>query len=138
MMRNIDTVWKPEYSVGVEEIDAQHRYLFELWLMLDSIRDQEENRRSRRQVILSLLDYVDLHFSTEEGYYRDHPRYAEHRALHRAFVDRIRAFEQEMEEDRLNLQAMADFLRDWLIDHIVNTDIRYFNDMKEIRAGSRS
>ncbi len=137
-MRNIDTVWKPEYSVGVEEIDAQHRYLFELWLMLDSIRDQEENRRSRRQVILSLLDYVDLHFSTEEGYYRDHPRYAEHRALHRAFVDRIRAFEQEMEEDRLNLQAMADFLRDWLIDHIVNTDIRYFNDMKEIRAGSRS
>ncbi len=137
-MRNIDTVWKPEYSVGVEEIDAQHRYLFELWLMLDSIRDQEENRRSRRQVILSLLDYVDLHFSTEEGYYRDHPRYAEHRALHRAFVDRIRAFEQEMEEDRLNLQAMADFLRDWLIDHIVNTDIRYFNDMKEIRAGNRS
>ncbi len=136
-MRNIDTIWKPEYSVGVEEIDAQHRYLFELWLMLDSIRDQEDNQRSRRQAILSLLDYIDLHFTTEEGYYREHPRFAEHQGLHRAFVDRIHAFEQEMDEERLDLQAMADFLRDWLIDHIVNTDIRYFNDMNAIRAGSR-
>lgn len=137
-MRDIDTVWKPEYSVGVEEIDAQHRYLFELWLMLDSIKDEEENLRSRQQLMLSLRDYIDLHFSTEEACYREHPRYADHRQLHRAFVDRIDAFAREMEDGRLDLHAMADFLHDWLIDHIVHTDIRFFNEMREVRARDRS
>ncbi len=132
------TIWKPEYSVGVAEIDAQHRYLFELWQMLDSIKEEQGNLRSRRQALVSLLDYIDLHFTTEEACYREHPRYEEHRRIHRAFVDRVHEFERDMEEDHLDMPAMVDFLRDWLIDHIVNTDIRYFNDMKEIRAGGRS
>ena len=137
-MHTADTIWQPEYSVGVPEIDAQHRYLFELWQMLDSIREQKENKRSRRQAILSLLDYIDLHFTTEEPYYREHPRFADHQRLHREFIDRVRQFEHDMENDRLDMAAMADFLRDWLIDHILHTDIRYFREMREIRAKDRT
>lgn len=133
-MHEAETIWKPEYSVGVDEIDAQHRYLFELWQMLVSIRDQEGNRRSRRQAILSLLDYIDLHFTTEEAYYREHPRFADHQRIHREFVARVQGFEQDLENDRLDMHAMVDFLRDWLIDHIVHTDIRFFNDMRQIGA----
>ncbi len=137
-MHDTETIWKPEYSVGVAEIDAQHRYLFELWHLLDSIKGQKQNRNSCRQAMLSLLDYIDLHFTTEEPYYREHPRFTDHQQVHREFVRRVREFEQDLENDRLDIQAMTDFLRTWLIDHIVNTDIRYFKDMEKIRAGGQS
>ncbi len=136
-MHDTDTIWRPEYSVGVPEIDTQHRYLFQLWQMLDSVRNQRENRQSSRQALLSLLDYIDIHFSTEESYYREHPQFTDHQRIHRAFVDKVRQFEQDLEHDRLDMGAMVDFLHDWLIDHIVNTDIRYFNDLKTIRASSQ-
>jgi hemerythrin len=126
---DITAIWKPEYSVGHEEIDAQHKYLFELWILLNSIKDQQDNRRSLMQGLLSLFDYVQIHFETEEKYLKNHPKFAEHRKIHAEFITKTQDFMDQFQKETLDTHTVVDYLRNWLIEHIVETDIKYFREL---------
>jgi len=126
---DITAIWKAEYSVGHQEIDRQHKYLFELWLLIDSIKDQPENERSLEQALLSLFDYIDLHFNAEEKILRRHPKFAQHRRIHVDFINQTKVFMEQFREKSLDTHSVVDYLRSWLIEHIVNTDIRYFKEL---------
>jgi len=126
---DITAIWKPEYSVGHQEIDAQHKYLFELWLMLDSVKDQQDNKRSLEQALLSLFDYVEVHFANEEKYLQVHPDFDRHRQIHADFIAQSQTFMEQFRQDTLDIHTVVDFLRSWLIEHIVETDIRYFREI---------
>ncbi len=126
---DINALWKPEYSVGNEKIDSQHRYLFELWILLDSIKDQEANRLSLQQALLSLFDYVEIHFGDEEQILAAHPDIETHKAIHADFIQQSKSFMDEFQQDTLDIHEVTDFLRHWLIEHIVETDIRYFKEI---------
>ncbi|HEB68004.1 MAG TPA: bacteriohemerythrin [Desulfobulbus sp.] len=128
---DITAIWKPEYSVGHQEIDAQHKYLFELWLMLDSIKDQEDNHLSLEQALLSLFDYVEVHFANEEQYLQPHPEFKQHQQIHADFIAQCTTFMEQFGRDALDTHTVVDYLRNWLIEHIVETDIRYFRELKE-------
>jgi len=126
---DITAIWKPEYSVGHRKIDAQHKYLFELWIMLDSIKDQPNNRLSLEQALLSLVDYVEIHFADEEKYLQAHPEFDRHRRIHAAFLAQCTTFTEQFQKESLDTHTVVDFLRSWLIEHIVETDIRYFKEI---------
>ncbi len=127
---DIDAIWKPEYSVGHPEIDHQHKYLFELWIMLDSLKNQQDNRRSLEQALLSLFDYVEVHFSNEEKYLAAHPEIEQHKQIHADFIAQSNTFMEEFRNQTLDLQTVVDFLFHWLIEHIVKTDRRYFAEIQ--------
>ncbi len=125
--------WQPEYSVQNQAIDRQHQYLFELVAVLETISLQRENRLSVREALKSLFAYAELHFSTEEPYYRNHPEFHAHQQLHREFVAKTREFDQAFQRGTLDLDELIIFLYDWLVDHIVETDVRYFREMAATR-----
>ena len=127
---DISAIWKPEYSVGHPDIDRQHKYLFELWIMLDSMKNQPDNRRSLEQALLSLFDYVEVHFSNEEEYLQAHPEIEQHKKIHAAFIARTNTFMEEFRNRTLDIQTVIDFLLEWLINHIVETDRRYFAEIQ--------
>lgn len=127
---DITAIWKPEYSVGHEEIDAQHKYLFELWILLNSIKDQKDNRRSLMQALLSLFDYVQIHFETEEKYLRKHPEFDKHRKIHAEFITQTQTFMDQFQKETLDTQTVVDYLKNWLINHIVKTDVKYFREVE--------
>ena len=129
---DIEVLWKPEYSVGQAEIDRQHRYLFELWGMLDSVKGLSENRRSKEQALMALFDYIEIHFRDEEQYLQAHPEFAAHRKIHKDFVKQTRVFLEEFHLDELNLNKVVDYLCGWLLHHIVETDGRYFRELREM------
>jgi hemerythrin-like metal-binding protein len=129
---DITAIWKPEYSVGHKEIDDQHKYLFELWILLDSIKNQKDNRRSLAQALLSLFDYVGVHFENEEKYLKDHPQFDAHKKVHADFITQTQSFMDQFQKENLDTQSVVDYLRNWLIDHIVAMDIRYFNDLEKL------
>jgi len=128
---DITTIWKPEYSVGHPEIDRQHKYLFELWIMLDSMKNQRENRLSLEQALLSLFDYVEIHFNNEEEYLATHPEIKQHQTIHADFIAQTKTFMEDFHNERLDLHTVVDFLHDWLIKHIVETDVRYFKELAQ-------
>ena len=128
---DITTIWKPEYSVGHPEIDRQHKYLFELWIMLDSMKNQQDNRLSLEQALLSLFDYVEIHFNNEEKYLAPHPEIKQHQTIHADFIAQTNTFMEDFHNETLDLHTVVDFLRDWLIEHIVETDVRYFKELEQ-------
>ena len=128
---DITAIWKPEYSVGHQEIDQQHRYLFELWTMLDSMKNQQDNRLSLEQALLSLFEYVEIHFTHEEECLNAHPKIEEHKKIHADFIRRTKLFMDQFRAERLDIHTVVDFLLNWLIEHIVETDVRYFKELKQ-------
>ncbi|MDA8161074.1 MAG: bacteriohemerythrin [Desulfobacteraceae bacterium] len=120
--------WLPEYSVGVERIDAQHRRIFAMINTLYTALGQPQTALPVRRVLEEMADYVSFHFDTERSYLGAMPGYAAHDQEHRQFIAKAANFTkdyQKLPPDRL-LRDMLIFLAYWLKDHIKGTDKRQF------------
>lgn len=118
--------WQDSLSIGVEDIDAQHRAIL-------ALIDELTAKRFRAtpgtvgEALTFLRAYITKHFMLEEelmakiGY----PRLQEHVAVHEAFVNRVVAFEVDEEfgqSSQALLEAMLDFLTEWFLRHIAGED----------------
>lgn len=117
--------WNPAWETGIPLIDDQHRQLlgqFEALLLAI-----HENRTEERipGLLAFLSDYVEIHFSTEEGHMRasQYASYAEHKAIHDHMRSQVAQLITSYNEDHslINDAALV-FLTDWLIDHIQDHD----------------
>ena len=120
--------WTDGLSVGVPEIDGQHRELIERLNRL--VTALQRNDRAELTRLMSFLGaYVVEHFTAEEmqmlatGY----PGYAEHKAQHAAFVSEyvnLKALlETEGSTATLTLK-LSSTLSSWLVRHIYGNDIK--------------
>jgi hemerythrin len=118
--------WRPEYSVGIEDIDAQHQELFRrAGLFIESLR-----RQSRQEigVLLSFLRfYTVTHFGTEEAWMREagYPGTNQHVKLHDRFIKDILALSKQHEKKGgpgLEPAGVSAWLEQWLTDHVTQVD----------------
>ena len=120
-------VWKPEYSVGVKEIDIQHRRLVQMIRVLqESIRDNIDSPAVGR-TLRELVQYTRTHFRDEEAL-MEKIGYAEldkHRQAHRTLVQEIVTILEGLKAGQAYTAVdLIAFLRHWLIDHILAEDTR--------------
>ncbi len=120
--------WKPEYSVGIESIDAQHRQLIELINRLQNTVDYATGGDYERAALEAVVDYTLTHFRYEEDLMAEHdyPSFEAHRAEHQKMVARVEELVQAYRDnqDRALQDALA-YLKAWLINHINGTDQQY-------------
>lgn len=121
--------WHDDYSLGLDQIDEQHRQLFDLmnrvWETLFSFVEESSDLAS--QLILELEQYAQTHFAQEEHFMREtgYPRLDSHRKAHVAFLSRVHAEKGALlQGNRVSLDLLL-FLRDWLISHILVADRDY-------------
>jgi hemerythrin len=120
--------WKPQYSVGVAELDAQHQTLFELANRLIRLHDAGPTDKQFFIILNELVRYAETHFATEEELMRRHgyPDLAAHEEEHRKFVERVFALNQRLgSADRTLSFELLDFLKTWYIDHVLGDDRGY-------------
>ncbi|MHC4698404.1 MAG: bacteriohemerythrin [Planctomycetota bacterium] len=137
--------WDDSYSVNVEEIDEQHRDLFQL---INEMHDVVMNDRKTRGTVTSMVNelrtmaavldelvaYAADHFSTEERCMREccYPELAQHRKEHEDFADRIQAFKRGLDEgEAIRPHEILTFLKDWWRQHIMNVDKKYVPCLRE-------
>jgi len=125
-MKNLE--WQNEYSVGVEEIDDQHRSL------LDTINTILEEQRVRYDAskfspaLYSLIHYAYTHFATEERYLlKVHfPDLKQHVMEHIDFIMKTLSLALKVassgDESRLELLR---YLKEWYSNHVLGTDRKY-------------
>jgi len=129
--------WSSTYAVGVRTIDEQHKELLNLVNNMYNhvVGDEKEERAFFKEVINQAVDYVKVHFATEEKILlaTKFPGYAEHKKAHDSFilkvVDNIREFETGK---RMNLSSFTHFLKDWILTHIAIMDKQYFDFLRKI------
>jgi hemerythrin len=129
--------WSGTFSVGIKLIDDQHKGLLNLVndLYNHSTGDEASERAYFQKVIQTAVDYVKVHFATEEKIMiaTKFPGYAEHKKAHDTFVltvvDNIREFESGK---KFTLSGFTKFLKEWVLTHIAIMDKQYFAYFKNI------
>jgi len=114
--------WKKEHSVGIHEIDEQHKALTEC---VSSIQQAvaRYDRRSADAALVRLADLAQAHFTLEESLMRihDYPRLEEHADNHRQFSVHLSTLQErylttEVFQDRIK------FLHEWWDTHVHKHD----------------
>ncbi|OOZ40394.1 hypothetical protein BOW53_07955 [Solemya pervernicosa gill symbiont] len=94
--------WDDTYSVGIEEIDNQHKVLVGLINELDDALRVHSNREMVQGVIDQLIDYTKLHFAVEESIMRlfKYKEYEPHKAVHDGIIDKLNGMNEKFSGSR--------------------------------------
>lgn len=126
-------IWNDAYSIGMPEIDEQHKVLFDLINQLWGAIVNRSTVEQQVKLIEKLEHYTISHFTAEETFMRafEYPDFDNHKKIHELFVKKIA-------QEKANLQAtqhlsldILNFLKDWLIDHIMVSDKAYAKYCRE-------
>ncbi len=128
--------WDEEMSVGVIELDADHKELIKVINQLGANAEDQARQNAIRQSLFALLRYAEYHFAREEKVMAacQYPEIREHKAEHRDFVERINHLHRRFDDNpdaaaeaaaAIVNEALLDFLQDWLKHHILVEDMAY-------------
>lgn len=137
------TIWKDEYSVGIDEVDAQHKVLVNcIGTLEQAIASGDEKQRwsAIHYAIVQLSDYTRIHFSVEESLMRilNYPERDLHTAQHQHFVTYLRDMERKSITHDVSEHDIVGFLRHWLLTHILQDDKKYAEFFAATVAGAGS
>ncbi|MBU2869807.1 bacteriohemerythrin [Colwellia sp. E2M01] len=116
--------WIPEYSVGNQALDEQHKVLF---TMVNEFL-HEENKQGAIALYQNLSLYIDLHFDAEENLLRqiNYPDTEDHIKKHAELREKFNLLETKLENYDVDIHhKIAIFLYNWLANHILKSDMEY-------------
>lgn len=120
--------WSGELSVGIEEIDAQHRVLVGLLNRIHEAIQQRHGTEVTRQIVDQLGEYTRIHFAVEESLMRilHYPEYEQHKDEHDKLIEQLNVLRCKLEEGKASVSyELAHFLKVWLTKHIMESDKHY-------------
>ena len=112
--------WEQQHSVGMDEIDAQHRYFFAL---LEQIEVASKAHSERRFPFLleELLRYTRFHFRSEEALMESYCFVGDsHRREHENL---LRQAEEMSSRTDVRPAALRLFMYKWIVNHIQLEDM---------------
>lgn len=120
--------WTSDMSVGVAELDSDHKGLMEIIRQLE----EQDGPTAIQQSIVSLMRYAQAHFAREQAVMRrcGFPGLTHHIEQHDEFVKRLRAVIADFKRDPDGAAAfvrdeLLEFLKDWWRHHILIEDKAY-------------
>lgn len=121
--------WKESYRLGIEEIDNQHKKLFEIanrayeLLKNEMLVDKYDHIVS---IIEELRDYAKYHFQYEEDYMEkiNYRKRLSHKVIHNDFVEKMNEINLDQVDENQDqyLMNILDFVVQWIEQHILGTD----------------
>jgi hemerythrin-like metal-binding protein len=131
--------WTPSYELGIEDIDFQHHFFFNLIVRLAKDLTESDDVQYRSALISELNAYARFHFISEENLMMRHgfPELGGHKYLHMELLDQLstRANMLALEANDKQAQEIVDFLVDWFLQHTSRID-RIFAEYLHARNSS--
>lgn len=120
--------WSDEFSVGVEEMDTQHKKLLAMINRLIEEQHTLTDPKTIAELLTGMVDYAEEHFRAEEYLMAeyDYDRKASQESQHKAFVDKTVSFLSASDiGPNILSNALLDYLGSWLVGHILTEDMQY-------------
>lgn len=132
--------WRENLSVGIPEIDRDHRRLIDILNRLHYMALAGDDRAAIGRVIDEVVAYTRDHFRREERLMREiaYPQALDHQAQHRAFAERLAEEHARFYADPegFSVEGFYDALADWLLVHVSAADSRLQPYVKALAAKS--
>lgn len=120
--------WHESFSVGVRQFDEQHKRLIGMLNQLAADPEAETQSETISGLLGAMTNYAQEHFEAEEVLMEQYgyPQLEKHIAQHHAF----RRKTAQLCTDAVNRvgtvpENLLEYLRDWLIGHILDSDMAY-------------
>jgi hemerythrin len=133
--------WTDELSVGIQEIDEQHKVLVGLVNEMHRAIHEHHGSETARQILDRLGDYTRIHFAVEESLMRifDYPGYDEHKKQHEELIAQFRSYQAKVASGTAKISfELLHFLKLWLAQHILESDKEYAPHMLKLGAKAKS
>ncbi|QOR00758.1 bacteriohemerythrin [Campylobacter sp. 2014D-0216] len=118
--------WCDKYSIHNEEIDKQHKKLFELAANVELISDKPVHKGQIKFLLADFFNYMKEHFAEEEKYMAKiaYPELAHHQKIHKSIIQSMIDLIQNIKstndlKEKLNIIASK-----WLLEHILREDMK--------------
>lgn len=125
--------WESKFSVGIKEIDDQHKKLFDLINSLHDAMKAGKGKDALGKVLIELVNYTVYHFGTEEKLFQKYayPETTAHKKEHADLTKQATELKAKFEKEggAITIDVM-NFLRDWLNNHILKIDMKYVPFLK--------
>jgi hemerythrin len=127
--------WSDSLSIGIQEIDNQHK---ELIKKLNELAEYIQQKKGKDKIGLTLRfmrDYSKIHFSTEEEYMikYEYPGLDQQKNEHEKFkvtAERLIGDIEKEKDMEIFASQVQRFLIDWLILHIKTVDKKFGEFLK--------
>lgn len=117
--------WSSSYSVGVANLDAEHRQFIDLLNQLyDSVINGTANNAKTAAILDQVYDFAVTHCAHEEelliaaGY----PDIGKTMQEHQYLRDTIETYRQKLTQHGSISMELANFLMEWVLQHILKED----------------
>lgn len=119
--------WKEQYSLGVPEVDHEHRELIALINALYESVKQSSSDADVADFLGELYVRISAHFALEEKIMRDndYDEYEDHKADHESLLDGIRDLMDDYEDGvYVDVERFGKRLDEWFSEHFRTRDAR--------------
>ncbi len=121
-------IWAEGFSVGVSEMDNQHKKLIAMINRLIAEPKATVQSETISDLLNDMINYAQEHFRDEEALMSEHsyPFKDLQTEQHKSFIKRTVDF-CSASEGGVDIvpQAMLEYLKGWLIHHILEQDMKY-------------
>jgi hemerythrin len=130
--------WEESFSLGMEELDNQHREMFSRFNDLITACTTGSGREEALRMVEYLNSYAAAHFTKEEELQHQYgyPNSSRHKEEHDAFVRELSSLEQQFREQGPVPRLVATtnhVVAVWLIDHISRLDAEFARYLSIVR-----
>lgn len=118
--------WNADNSVGIEEIDRQHRELFRLFGLIKEAIATDQGWSAIHYGLVEVKRFALFHFQFEEALMRLYgfPECTQHAEAHETMLQKLESTEHKSLQETTKEEILK-FLRDWMVDHIQGADRSY-------------
>mgnify|MGYP001571792402 CR=1 FL=1 len=125
--------WSEEMSVGVSELDYQHKMFLTYINDLNSAIVSGAAHLLIQVTMENLAKHMKGHFTTEENLMEKYGYQGleEHRKLHQELEREVNSFKAKYEANQQIEKELLIFLKKWVTDHVMNEDKKFVGVVKE-------
>ena len=119
--------WTEKYATGVDEIDDQHKEIFNQLNRLHDAITSGLGKEVIEDILVFAHEYAASHFAFEESCMERYqcPVAKKNKEAHKQFIDSIKEIQHHVAQDHSDTDSVLELyrdLKDWIQNHILKID----------------
>jgi hemerythrin len=131
----VDFEWYDEYSIGVDEVDVQHKRFLNLIKKTYELAGQTIEDSEVFNLLDELMRYAQFHFGSEELLMQAYlyPKYAEQKNEHVRIMKELAEGMEQVGSSKGKLNNLLFVLINWFFDHDSHLDKEFGDYVRKHR-----